>query len=562
MSATRTPLSRRSVLRGVLVTAAAVPFGVTLASCSTDSLGGGGDDAPEADDLDALRVGAMDDFAAGTTFVATEPVTFSMLYRDHPNYPYKADWSFLTHLSDDNKVSFDFTSVPLSDFEDRRSLLISAGDSPDVITVAYVGTLNQFIPSGALLPISKYVDYMPNYLAKVEAWGLQADLDRYRQEDGEYYVLPGLLENPKPTYTIAIRDDLWQGAGLTADPATFDEFKEQLQTIKDTYPDIAYPFSDRWSSGGPMEATLSASAGSFGVRAGWGYGDGAVWNGSEYEYLGATEGYRQMLEFYASLVTDGLMDPESLTQDDDAAKQKLVNQQSAAIGSNDQEILIYRQNLADAGVSEATMRQIVVPAGPAGNVMDANTATRFESGLAFASGVAQKGTFVALLQFVDWLYYSDEGLEFAKWGVEDETFTRAADGKRELMPDIDINGLNPDGTTMLNTDYGYHNGVFMPAHGSTQDLLDSMLREEVVEFRAAMNAKEVLEAGPGYVLTELDQEQASLQESALKDAVYQATAAFILGQRSLEEWDTFVAELDGAGMSTYMQLINDSIRTS
>ena len=32
-----------------------------------------------------------------------------------------------------------------------------------------------------------------------------------------------------------------------------------------------------------------------------------------------------------------------------------------------------------------------------------------------------------MLQFVDWLYYSDEGLEFAKWGVEGTTYTKDGD---------------------------------------------------------------------------------------------------------------------------------------
>ncbi|WP_420113411.1 N-acetylglucosamine/diacetylchitobiose ABC transporter substrate-binding protein [Pseudactinotalea sp.] len=46
MSDSKSPLSRRSVLRGALFTAAAVPFGVTLASCAT----GGGSDDPTTDD--------------------------------------------------------------------------------------------------------------------------------------------------------------------------------------------------------------------------------------------------------------------------------------------------------------------------------------------------------------------------------------------------------------------------------------------------------------------------------------------------------------------------------
>src|SRR5690606_30966704 len=47
MTDSRSTITRRSVLRGALFTAAAVPFGVTLASCATG--GGGGDDDPTTD---------------------------------------------------------------------------------------------------------------------------------------------------------------------------------------------------------------------------------------------------------------------------------------------------------------------------------------------------------------------------------------------------------------------------------------------------------------------------------------------------------------------------------
>ena len=50
--------------------------------------------------------------------------------------------------------------------------------------------------------------------------------------------------------------------------------------------------------------------------------------------------------------------------------------------------------------------------------------------------------FVALMQFVDWLWYSDAGQMFTKWGVEGTTY-QLKDGKPALLPAIDFNGLNP-----------------------------------------------------------------------------------------------------------------------
>ena len=46
---------------------------------------------------------------------------------------------------------------------------------------------------------------------------------------------------------------------------------------------------------------------------------------------------------------DGLLDPESVTQDDDTAMQKFGSGQSLAISGNTQEITTYAKTFTDAG---------------------------------------------------------------------------------------------------------------------------------------------------------------------------------------------------------------------
>ncbi|MEN5072736.1 extracellular solute-binding protein [Isoptericola cucumis] len=545
-------INRRKPAAGI----AAAATVALLAACSSG--GSGGDEgSPEEIDLSGQMVGAMEDYDVGTTFKATEPLELGLMYRDHPNYPLKDDWSIFQELEKNQNVTFDVQSVPLSDWQQKRSLLISSGDAADLIPSTYVADVESLTSGGALLPVSDYLEYLPHFADKIEKWGLQEDLDRARQADGKFYVLPGLLETPKPSYSVAIRADLWEEQGLE-DPKTWDEFAEQLAIIDEAYPELDYAYSDRWSINGPMEATLQAAAGNFGTEAGWGYGDGVQWNGSEYEYTGASDGYRQLVEYFHGLVADGLLDPESITQDDDPAKAKFTTGKVAAMGSNDQEMVLYRTGLEESGVKGAKVRQIVVPAGPAGNVMDATTGGRFESGIAISAKAAERDDFVALLQFVDWLYFSDEGNEFSKWGVEGETYEVDGDGTRVLADDVDWSGFNPDGTKQLNTDFGYYNGVFNLAHGTTKELLDSMVRPEVVEFREQMNTKEVAEQGPGIAMDELQREEASLLQTNLQDTVMTATAQFLKGDRSLDEWDAYVAELEGVGMEQYVQIVNEA----
>lgn len=508
---------------------------------------------------DANRVGAMEDFAAGTAFVATEPVEFGLLYRDHPNYPLNEDWLFFSEMEDKHNVTFDITSAPLSDWDQKKSLIISSGDAPEFIPVTYKGQETQFVSGGAILPLSDYVEYMPNFQQKIEEWGLQDYLDSLEQADGKYYMLPGLYESPQPQYSIAVRKDLWDAAGITEEPETWDDFRDALEKLKAANPGV-WPMSDRWSTtnNSPLGATLNIAAPNFDTIAGWGFGQGLWFDEDEekFVYAPTTDGYKELVEYFASLVADGLLDPESLTQDDDTAIQKFGSGQSLAISGNTQEVTTYRKTFTDAGNTAADVKLIRVPAGPAGDYVASGS--RIASGFMLSSAAKESPHFLALLQWIDWLYYSDEGLEFAQWGVEGTTYTKDGD-TRTLAADVDWNGLNPAGTKKLNADFGFSNGVFMFANGTTDELIGSMQTETTREFVESMADKEELPLAPTAPLDEMQQEQVTLWQSALNDSVLQNTAAFILGTRPLSEWDAWMTELKGLNVDQYVETYNQAL---
>ncbi|ROR73068.1 extracellular solute-binding protein [Bogoriella caseilytica] len=539
--------STRMGAAGGIASAAAVAL--VLAAC-----GGGGSDDVDTDEVEETQnTHAMEDFEVGTTFVATgdEPLNISVLYRDHPNYPLDEDWLFFTYLEEHHNVTFTNQIVPLSDWDEGRSLAIAGGNIPDIVPTSQPGDEGQFVGSGVLLPISQYLDFMPHLQEKIEAWDLQEELDQQLQLDGNFYMLPGLYEVPNPEYTVAIRADLFEESGFTEDPETWDEFADMMETVMNDH-DLDYAWSDRWSGGGPMEASMSMMSAGFGTAAGWNYGDGLHYDhdAGEYVYAGAMDEYRDLVGYLHDLVERGILDPESVTQDDDTAIGKFTNGQSAVIGTNTQEILTYR----DSFDGDEDVQLIRVPAGPAGDV---SSETRTFFGAMFSADLADSDQLVATLQFWDWLYYSDEGMEFAKWGVEGETYTREGD-ERVLADHIDINNLNPGADSVLNTDYGFHNGVWMPTHGASAELLTSMFRDEVTEFVEAMGEKEIIEPGPPYPYDEAEQETQSLTANTLNDHVQQNTTRFILGQRSLDEWDQYVTELEGYGMENYVNTANEA----
>ncbi|MEH0447026.1 extracellular solute-binding protein [Streptomyces sp. B21-102] len=534
-------LSRRQVL------AAAGLVGLaSLTGC------GSGDEGEDGKDLAKKQNGAMKEYRAGQQFKASKPLSFSLLHNNNPVYPMKDGWLFWTELTRRTGVTLKPIAVPLSDYEKKRSVLIGAGDAPFLIPKTYHPSEVAFVSSGAILPVSEYTHLMPNFRDKVRKWRLEPELDSIRQSDGKYYLLPGLHEKVKSGYSLSLRTDVLGKLGLNL-PTTWDEVYDVLKAIRTEYPG-RYPFSDRWSTNTPFPAAALCSylGQSFGVRAGWTY-DNISFDAKKdaFVFTGATVGYRQMVEYLRKLVTEKLLDPESFTQTDDDAVQKLLGQKSFAISANPQELVQnYRYNL-EKQVRGAKIEMIPVPLGPAGPVVLGGA--RLENGLMISTKALKSDTFVAMMQFVDWLWYSDEGQRFAKWGVQGSTYT-LSDGQYRPGPGISLMGSAPDAPKDLQKDYGFFNGVF--TYGGSWALVSSSFSPDEKKFQDAMSQREQLPVGPAHPLQSVEQEQASLWDTPLRDHVVQSTLKFALGKRPMSEWDDFVSELKGKNMDRLVGLHN------
>ena len=143
----------------------------------------------------------MANYGVGDQFKATEPLTFSIALQQPPYYPLKEDWLFWSELTKRTNVKFEPVAVPLSDYEQKRSLLIGAGDAPLIIPKTYHPQEDAFVSSGAILPVSDYLDLMPNLKDKITKWNLKPEIDTLRQSDGKFYLLPGMHEEAWQDYS-------------------------------------------------------------------------------------------------------------------------------------------------------------------------------------------------------------------------------------------------------------------------------------------------------------------------------------------------------------------------
>ncbi|MEU4872186.1 extracellular solute-binding protein [Streptomyces sp. NPDC021608] len=515
---------------------------------------GGGESGGDDKDLSKKQNGAMKEYRVGQQFKASKPLSFSVLHNNNPVYPMKENWLFWNDVTRRTGVTLKPIAVPLSDYEKKRSVLIGAGDAPLLIPKTYHPSEVAFVSSGAILPVSEYVHLMPNFRDKVRKWKLEPELDSIRQSDGKYYLLPGLHEKVKSNYSLSLRTDVLDRLGLAL-PTTWDQVHDVLKAIKAEHPDL-YPFSDRWSTNTPFPAAalLSYLGQAHGVKAGWTY-DNISFDAKagEFVFTGATDAYRQVVEYLRKLVAEKLVDPESFTQTDDEAVQKLFGQKSFAISANSQELVQnYRYNL-EKQVKGAKIEMVPVPLGPAGPVVMGGA--RLENGVMISSKALTSDTFVAMMQFVDWLWYSDEGQRFAKWGVEGTTYAYSG-GRYRTEPGISLMGSDPDAPKDLQKDYGFFNGVF--TYGGSWALVSSSFGADEKRFQDAMARREQLPIDPAHPLQSAEQEQASLWDTPLRDHVTQNMLKFVLGKRPLSEWSDYVGELKAKNMDRLVDLHNEA----
>jgi putative aldouronate transport system substrate-binding protein len=223
------------------------------------------------------------------------------------------------------------------------------------------------------------------------------------------------------------------------------------------------------------------------------------------------------------------------------------------IGANAQTLV--NENRPDLKKTQPNARlvKIPLPVGPAGEI---NPAPRLENGVMISTKAKDSKNFVAMMQFIDWLWYSDAGQEFAKWGVEGTTYTKGADGKNALTKEVDVLGLNPGAPKHMQKDFGFYNGVFV--YGGKLDLVQAFFSPEEKEFQTVMNARTPIAVPPPYPFTDEEREQSTLWETPLKDFVTQNGLRFILGQRPFTEWDAYLAELKAKKSEEYIALVNKS----
>lgn len=577
----------------------------SLAACGGDPGGSGGSSdnpgssAPASDPSKAVDTGDKDNgdgsfynealgYTYGSTFKSDSPITYTMFFNDNDAYPIKDSWrsgdGVFAQIEAKTGVKLDIEIVNNASYTDRLNLAISSGEAPYIIPKVYSETA--YVTGGGLVPVSDYVQYMPNYLYMLNTYNLQPEVDTLRQEDGKYYRLAGLKEVALQDYTLLLRDDIFTAAGYDIKSMekdwTWDEFTDVLIGVKKYMVDNGmcsendYIWSDRWcgatSGYGQGGSLLNLIASTYGIYSGWGITSNSAglyfdFDADEFKLSATSDAYKQYMTVVQRLVSEKILDPETWTQDDNVADGKFFRGETVLTTTNRATYTVQVDGLkSQLGEGNFSTYMAVIPKGT--NNYQAEK-QRLECGVCISSTAKKnmsEDEFLRLIRFVDWLWYSDEGLTLTKWGIEGVTYEKAADGSFQLLPDWYCGGLSipqtSDSQKDMRLELGYACGNFM--YAGNQELLTSNFSASLRDYYDRMaEYRELKQIDPAVAMSEDDSEMLNLWATPLKDTINNWTINFAMGLKDINaDWDTYVAEVNAQNADNVVNMYNDYYKNS
>ncbi len=486
----------------------------------------------------------------------TGPIEFSMFYMDNATLPFKQDWLTVTEAQKRLGAKIDFEIIPIADYMTKVSLALNTGtNAPDVILDRETKGENASLAlNGALVPISDYSDWTPNFNAMVKKFGIQDDVDALKLKDGKRYYLPSLFDVPFYDGGLILREDLLKKYGLQA-PKTFDDLYQVLKVFKQNNPD-SYPLT---ILAGPR-VLYRMTMPSWGVSLGKNGSSGTNTLSWDYKnktyFAGAiSDQYKQYITFFAKLYSEGLLDPEMAEPiDGDKWAQKLATGKASATYAYYDQI---------GGVTKAStipgfkLQMYPALAGPAGAHHQPKSKTG--PGIMFPAATAKRADFEKIVRTVDEMFYSEKNAELWCLGVEGVTYTKDASGKVTYM---DAALKAPEGIyKYLQVNYGC---------GADPTQLVWVNAREMTKYDAnyaRINAEveaigDVLQSiPPTPMFDDMQAEEAGTLQTPLFDAFERWNTAFLTGTKSIAaDWDAYVKEMKNLGIEKFVSIYNDNLR--
>ncbi|CAM3905021.1 extracellular solute-binding protein [Cohnella lubricantis] len=433
-------------------------------------------------------------------------------------------------------IKVNFQTVSSAQYQDKLSVTLASGDLPDIVHGVPMNELKEMGQEGAVVAINDYADQLPNFkklYVDENPWVATS----YGDENGKMYSWPIYELNRDVNHGFMYRKDILDANNI--EPWTDTEsFYQVLKKLKEIYPD-SYPYASK---------NTTAIFGDWAY--GWGIGSSEYplfydESDGQWKLASHTQAHKDQLDFMKKLYTEGLIDPEFITDTSDSWTSKMTTDRSFVtwdwIGRLD---LFYNQ-VKDANPNYDL--RYGLPVGPTGHI---RTLPKIDGSWGIA--VSNNKNKEISLKLLDYLT-SPSGSELITIGVEGVNFEWDANGKPVYPELADVGVVD---ITVLSEKYGmWLEGAYLrPDHRSVyfnytekeqeaQDLINEGQRYEAFDPLLNFTADEV--------------ERIADLKASIKTASEEFNTKYILDPAYGEsQWNDWVARADSLGVTELVEIYN------
>ena len=488
---------------------------------------------------------------------AAEPIKISMYYSDNPTLPYMDTWLALVETAKLANIDLTVEAIPNgSDFTTKVSLALNTLENcPDVILYQETpaGERASQCLNGAVVAISDYPEWTPNFNAMAEKLGLVDEVNGLALMDGKRYYMPALRESAQYDGGLIMRADYLEAKGFEA-PKTFDDLYNILKAYKEDYPE-SYPLTHLVAPYVTYRMTMPA----YGTALGKSCAPKATvltWDYENKDYILSitSDATREYLRFMNKLSDEGLLDPEQAPIIDDAVwSSKMTSGYSMATYAYYDQI----GGLEAASEIEGYDLQMYAPLeGPAG--AHHQPKSRVSAGIMFPITTAEREDFEQVVRAIDKMFYSEEAAMIWHVGVEGVTYNMV-DGKIEFIDEI--KNAEAGIFKYMQVKYGCGADPFQMVWLNDIDFLkyDENYAQLNAQVAAMDDAIQAVPPAPWF--DDIQAEEASTIQAGLIDPVEVWIDAFVNGKKDIDsdaDWAEFIAEMEALGANELWRIYSEN----
>ncbi|MFK7695237.1 ABC transporter substrate-binding protein [Paenibacillus sp. HJGM_3] len=527
-------MNKRNISRVLL--ASALTGAVALAGCSQSS--------PSEAKKEAGDATQPKNFNAQNYPIVNDKITLKMMGSKAPIHGPWNEMELFKEMEAMTNIAFDFNTPPSTNYAEAKGLAFASHQLPDVFFNAGLTPDDEvtFGQQGQLIPLEGLIDkYAPNFKKLLEA--NPSIKKSIITVDGHIYSLPLVIDQLRADVTgrMWINGDWMANLGISKVPTTTDELYELLKKFKTGDPNKNGKEDEIPLSGTKLTGLESHLLPAFGLL-----GREIEVKDGKVRFNPVQDQYKAYLDYMRKLYAEKLFDNEAFVQ---------TSQQMNAKG-----------NQGQIGVFFASSPDLVLKvAKPEDNekhmLIGPLTSPVNNEKLTIKNSKIRRGTFAitnvnkypeATIRWVDY-FYSSEGSKLGylgkswkwlddsktKWTFESPAGVNSEEYRGKLTPDV-------GGQIPLIKEKDFDN---------KRDNFVNIFLNRVTEKELLPYAKS---AFPDVYFTNEEQKRLNVIKTDIKTYVDQMEAKFIVGQESLDKWDSYVSTIKKMGLDEMLKINQDA----